>query len=72
MRQRIQALADDLKVVVTSYNYDSETMVLEKILDAREDQVIVLCWNSKFQHAASIRFVARLYRSLCLLLTVVA
>ncbi|CAH0513225.1 unnamed protein product [Peronospora belbahrii] len=43
--QRVQAHADHLKIGMKSYNYDSEKMVLEKILEARENQVIVLCWN---------------------------
>lgn len=51
LRNQIQALAEDLKIVVKGRSYDSEKMILEKLLEAREDQVVVLCWNSKFEQS---------------------
>ncbi|CAI5729362.1 unnamed protein product [Peronospora farinosa] len=61
--QQIQALADDLKVVIKGHNYDSEKMVLEKILDAREDQVIVLCWNISLSKSPFIVHALELIQS---------
>ncbi|CAI5702012.1 hypothetical protein KXD40_000344 [Peronospora effusa] len=63
LRQQIRALADDLKVVIKGHNYDSEKMVLEKILDAREDQVIVLCWNISLSKSPFIVHALELIQS---------
>ncbi|CAI5724860.1 unnamed protein product [Hyaloperonospora brassicae] len=43
--QQIHELADDLKIVVESRNYNSEKRILESLLEAQKDQVIVLYWN---------------------------
>ncbi|CAI5739350.1 unnamed protein product [Peronospora destructor] len=61
--QRLQALADDLKVVVKSHNYDSEKLVLKKILNARVDQVIVLCWNISLSKSPFIVHALELIQS---------
>ncbi|KAG4245841.1 hypothetical protein PC116_g6380 [Phytophthora cactorum] len=45
LHRQIQALADDLKIVVKDRDYCSEKIILQTLLEAREDQVIVLCWN---------------------------
>ncbi|KAE8901408.1 hypothetical protein PF003_g14606 [Phytophthora fragariae] len=45
LQRLVQELADKLKIVVKGRNHDSEKRILEMLLGAREDQVIVLCWN---------------------------
>ncbi|ETI36956.1 hypothetical protein F441_16913 [Phytophthora nicotianae CJ01A1] len=45
LQHQIQALADDQKIVVKHREYDSEKIILHMLLEAREDQVVVLCWN---------------------------
>ncbi|CAI5716845.1 unnamed protein product [Peronospora destructor] len=61
--QRLQALADDLQVVVKSHNYNSEKLVLKKILNTRVDQVIVLCWNISLSKSPFIVHALELIQS---------
>ncbi|KAF4144932.1 hypothetical protein GN958_ATG05861 [Phytophthora infestans] len=45
LHRQIQAQADDLKIVIKDRDYYSEKIILQTLLEAREDQTIVLCWN---------------------------
>ena len=51
LRQQIHELADDLNIVVESRKYNSEKRILENLLEAHKDQVIVLYWNSESKSA---------------------
>ncbi|KAL3666020.1 hypothetical protein V7S43_008813 [Phytophthora oleae] len=45
LHEQIQAQAADLGVVVKDREYFSEKVILQMLLEARKDQVIVLYWN---------------------------
>ena len=59
LKHHVQGLADHLEIVVKSRCYDSEKGILKKLLGAREDQVIVLYWNSKSKECSIRVEVAR-------------
>ncbi|KAL4110417.1 hypothetical protein PRIC1_002108 [Phytophthora ramorum] len=63
LQQQIQDLADKLEIVVKNRNYDSETIILKMLLEAREDQVVVLCWNISLSQSPFIVHALELIRS---------
>lgn len=55
LQRQIQQQADKLKIVVKGRNYDSEKIILQMLLEAREEQVVVLCWDSKFERLRGLQ-----------------
>ncbi|KAG1696298.1 hypothetical protein DVH05_018845 [Phytophthora capsici] len=45
LHEQIQEQAAELGIVVKDREYFSEKIILQMLLEARKDQVIVLCWN---------------------------
>ncbi|KAK1935141.1 hypothetical protein P3T76_010907 [Phytophthora citrophthora] len=45
LHEQIQTEAAELGIVVKDCEYFSEKIILQMLLEARKDQVVVLCWN---------------------------
>ncbi|KAJ8561918.1 hypothetical protein ON010_g7759 [Phytophthora cinnamomi] len=63
LQRQIHELADELKIAIKSRNYDSEKIILQMLLEARPEQVIVLTWNVSLTKSPFIVHALELIRS---------